>query len=656
MTVPLRAALYLRVSTARQAEHDVSIPDQKRQGEAYCQSRGYQLVETYVEPGASATNDRRPEFQRMIEAGTSKPAPFDVVIVHSFSRFFRDHFELEFYVRKLAKNGVRLVSITQEMGDDPMHVMMRQIMALFDEYQSKENAKHVLRALKENARQGFWNGSLPPIGYRVVAAEQRGAKVKKKLEIDPLHAETVRLIYRLALEGNGTSGPMGVKNITAHLNRQRIFTRDGGRWGIGQVHRILTRATYVGRHEFNKRAKSKELKPVSEVIAVAVPPLIDQATFDAVQAHLRARNPKVTPARVVSGPTLLTGICFCADCGGAMTLRTGKGGRYRYYTCSIKARQGETGCKGRSIPMEKLDNLVVGHIEDRLLQPERLEEVLASVLDRRQERTERRREHIAELNKQAAETDLRLKRLYDAIETGVADLDDPALKERIVGLKAIRDQAQADADRAQATAESAGQQAITPAMVQKFAQTARERIRTDGGSYRREHLRALAQRVEVAEKEVRIMGSKGDLLRTLAAASGVRPATPGVRSSVLNWRRGWDSNPRYAHTHNGFRDRPDRPLWHLSKRKRRRAYSHPPATPQPPHAASLDTANPPAVTTPTRAREPRRGAWPCLRARLPGRAAALTKRIGRTQRSRSTLCSQSSAPAESSIASRQTPS
>ncbi len=58
--VMLRAALYLRVSTARQAEHDVSIPDQKRQGEAYRTSRGYQLVETYVEPGASATNDRRP--------------------------------------------------------------------------------------------------------------------------------------------------------------------------------------------------------------------------------------------------------------------------------------------------------------------------------------------------------------------------------------------------------------------------------------------------------------------------------------------------------------------------------------------------------------------------------------------------------------------
>jgi site-specific DNA recombinase len=444
----------------RQAEHDVSIPDQRRQGENYCTSRGYRLVETYVEPGASATNDRRPEFQRMIEAGISKPAPFDVVVVHSFSRFFRDHFELEFYVRKLARNGIKLVFITQEMGDDPMHVMMRQIMALFDEYRSKENAKHVLRALKENALQGFWNGSLPPIGYRVVAAEQRGAKVKKKLEIDPLHADTVRLIYRLALEGDGTSGPMGVKNIVSHLNTRRIFTRDGGRWGIGQVHRILTRTTYIGRHEFNKRRQRKELKPISEVIAVDVPPLIDQATFDAVQVHLRSRNPKVTPARVVSGPTLLTGICFCATCAGAMTLRTGKGNRYRYYTCSIRARQGDTGCTGRSVPMDKLDNLVAGHIEHRLLAPDRLEEVLATVLDRRQERTERRREHIAELNKRAAEADLRLKRLYDAIETGVADLNDPGLKERLAGLKAIRDQSQADVMRAQAMLDSAAQQPV----------------------------------------------------------------------------------------------------------------------------------------------------------------------------------------------------
>ncbi len=560
MTVPLRAALYLRVSTARQAEHDVSIPDQKRQGEAYCQSRGLQLVETFVEPGASATNDRRPEFQRMIEAGTSKPAPFDVVIVHSFSRFFRDHFELEFYVRKLAKNGVRLVSITQEMGDDPMHVMMRQIMALFGEYQSKENAKHVMRALKENARQGFWNGSLPPIGYRTVAAETRGAKVKKKLEIDPLHADTVRLIYRLALEGDGTTGQMGVKNIVSHLNRNRIFTRDGGLWGIGQVHRILTRRTYMGEHEFNRRGKNKALNPASEVVVVPVPPIIDRATFDAVQALLKARHPTVTPSAVITGPTLLTGLIHCARCGGAMTIRTGKGGRYRYYACSTRARQGPTGCAGMAVPMEKLDDLVASHLEDRLLQPDRLETILAAVLDRRQARSERQREHIAELNRRAAESELRLKRLYDAIEAGVADIDDPALKDRINGLKAIRDQARADTERAHAMLQHSGSQAVTPLMLQRFALTARERMRLPGGGYRRDHLRALAQRVEVSDGEVRVIGSKSRLLQTLVA-NGSANAVP---TQGLKWRRGWDSNPRWASTHGGFQDRCLKPLGHLS--------------------------------------------------------------------------------------------
>jgi hypothetical protein len=91
-----------------------------------------------------------------------------------------------------------------------------------------------------------------------------------------------------------------------------------------------------------------------------------------------------------------------------MTPRTGKGsagGVYRYYTCSTKARQGKTGCEGRSIPMDRLDQLVANHLEERLLQPERLEAVLASVLDRRQERAERRREHLAELNKRIVETD-----------------------------------------------------------------------------------------------------------------------------------------------------------------------------------------------------------------------------------------------------------
>ena len=75
--------------------------------------------------------------------------------------------------------------------------------------------------------------------------------------------------------------------------------------------------------------------------------------------------------------------------------------------------------------------------------------------------------------------------------------------------------------RARAALESAAQQLVTTTVLRKFAATARKRMRIEGGGYRRDHLRALAQRVEVADREVRIMGSKSDLLRTLAAISGV---------------------------------------------------------------------------------------------------------------------------------------
>ena len=444
-----------------------------------------------------------------------------------------------------------------------MHVMMRQIMALFDEYQSKENAKHTLRALKGNARQGFWNGSLPPNGYRVVDAEKRGAKIKKKLEIDPLHADTVRLAFQLSLGGDGVSGRMGAKAIAPHLNERKLYTRTGGRWGIGAVHRMLTRPTYIGRHEFNKRGKTKALKPADQVIAVEVPAIIDEQTFAAVQAHLKSRNPKVTPPQVVGGPTMLTGICFCADCGGAMTIRTGKSGRYRYYTCSIAARQGSTGCKGRSIPMERLDDLVARHLEERLLDPVRLAEVLSIVLDRRHECAERRAAHAIELRKKAAEADARLKRLFDAIENGVADIEDKLLKERIAELRALKSQAQVDAERATVAIETIGAE-ITPAKLHAFADAARRRLRGPDGGYRRDHLRALAQRVEVADCEIRIIGSRSNLLRTLAAAGGVPSAAGGVPSFVPRWRRRRDSNPRNGYPFNGFRDRRIRPLCHLS--------------------------------------------------------------------------------------------
>ena len=143
-----------------------------------------------------------------------------------------------------------------------MNVMMRQVITLFDEYQSKENGKHSLRATNENARKGFWNGARAPIGYRIVAAGQRGAKIRKALEIDPIQAETVRRIYRMALNGVEGRGPMGLKAIASWLNENNIRTYDGRRWGVGAVHQILTRTTYIGQQRFNTcDHKTRRQKP-----------------------------------------------------------------------------------------------------------------------------------------------------------------------------------------------------------------------------------------------------------------------------------------------------------------------------------------------------------------------------------------------------------
>lgn len=85
---PQRVACYLRVSTGRQAESDLSIPDQCKQVHAFCDIKCWTVIGEYVEPGASATDDNRPAFQKMIERACDDDHPFDVIVVHSYSRFF----------------------------------------------------------------------------------------------------------------------------------------------------------------------------------------------------------------------------------------------------------------------------------------------------------------------------------------------------------------------------------------------------------------------------------------------------------------------------------------------------------------------------------------------------------------------------------------
>jgi len=540
---PVRAALYMRVSTGRQAEHDLSIPDQRSQLQSWCRGNGHPVVAEYVEAGASAGDDRRPSFQQMIERACDGEHAFDLIVVHSYSRFFREAFEQEFYLRKLAKHAVRVVSITQPVGDEtePVHAMMRKVIALFDEYQSKENAKHVIRSMKENARQGFWNGATPPLGYRLIEAEKRGAKIKKKLEVDPVEAETVRLIFKLYLLGDGNSGALGVKEIVKWMNARGYRTRRGKSFGVGQLHKLLTNTVYIGRWKFNQTSsKTRRRKADEEVVEIPVPAMVELDTFEQVRRQLHARSPKRQAPRVTTGPILLTGLAVCATCRGGMTLRTGtsKGGRvYRYYTCSNCATKGKTACKGRSIPMGKLDALVTDHLLERLFQPERVALILASLSSRRAEQATALNSRIVYLQREMIEADDKLKRLYRLVEDGLTDLDE-VLQDRLHTLKAERDRAKAALERAKEY--SVSHIRIDPALIERFGRTMREKFSTGSVPFRKAYLRSLIDAVEVDDHQIRIKGNKELLEKAvLATQSG----QSWCSQTSTRWRSLGDSNP-----------------------------------------------------------------------------------------------------------------
>jgi DNA invertase Pin-like site-specific DNA recombinase len=271
----MAVALYARVSTPRQADKDLSIPDQLRQMREHCKAQNLPIAFEYIEPGATATDDRRPVFQQMIADAGQDPAPYEAIIIHSRSRFFRDLFEFLGYERRLKRAGVRVISITQQTADDPAGEMASKIFSLFDEYQSKENGKHTLRAMQENARQGFCNGSRPHFGFRAVEAAALGNKGqrKKRLAIDADEAQIVRRIFELYLRGD-QGASMGCMSIAYFLN-ERGITRRGQCWTRSRIHEVLANQAYVGQYYFNRiDGKTNKTKPPSDWVKLAVDQIV----------------------------------------------------------------------------------------------------------------------------------------------------------------------------------------------------------------------------------------------------------------------------------------------------------------------------------------------------------------------------------------------
>ncbi len=532
-------ALYARVSTTRQAEKDLSIPDQLRQMKEWSKARFYQIAAEYVEPGASATDDRRPVFQQMIADACIAPPPFDAIIVHSLSRFFRDMVEFALYERRLKKYGVVILSMTQQTSDDPAGEMARRIFSLFDEYQSKENAKHTLRAMKENARQGYFNGSTAPYGFRAVEIENIGNKGKKKrLEVDPSEASTVNTIYRLYLDGY-EGQVLGVKGIAAYLNNRGVSMR-GRKWRKTLISKIIASRIYLGEYYFNKRdSRNQKIKSESEWITISLPPIVDTEIFQRVEQRRAERDSSNTPPRVVNSPTLLTGLVKCGICGSPMTIATGKGGRYRYYKCTSKINSaGKKECENSNVRMETLDTLVLRAVAGKVFTPERVQMMMEQIKVNVKGSEPDHNEQIRLLSKELEDIKQQTDKLFEAVEKGCLPLN-TSLHERVHKHEARRQEILMEIARLKSQKEMPVAK-FTQKKVSAFCSALKEMLLDRSSQFGKEYLKLLLNEITVIKKEVHLQGSYAALASALSG--GANKSFAVVPSFAPYWLPSADSN------------------------------------------------------------------------------------------------------------------
>lgn len=540
-----RALGYVRVSTQRQAEGGISLDNQEQRLTAHYAERGVELVDIYRDGGLSGTTDNRPGLQALFEHAQRPGNGITEIGVYSFSRLFRDHYLLEHYRRKLKRAGVRIVAITQEVGHDAEGDLVRSVLSNFDEYQSRQTAKFTQDTMRRNAQAGFWNGAIPPFGYTTEVAEMRGPKAKKRLVIEPSEALMVQQIYRMKRVGVGR-GPMGYKKIVCHLNASGATLR-GRKWHVSNVRDILTRSTYRGKHLYGVRDFRNGIKrPEEEWQEIPVPVIIPEEEWLEVQAGIARNARHITAPTFVSGPTMLAGIAKCGhpECGHALTIATGKGGRYRYYRCSRNLRRGETACHGTSIRDEKLETIVVDAMAERLLRPERLQQLLANLLDDSSAAMRERQAHLKALRTERTRVEGAIQNMFDFIEQGVVSPRDTDFTARLAAQRTRR----ADLEQEIVLIErqlSAADRRVTPDAIERLGEVILSKLRSDDHTLRQGYARRFIAKVVVAPDTITITGPIKPL--EIAANNGPDHQAPMVPSLDREWCRLRDSNPRPPH-------------------------------------------------------------------------------------------------------------
>ena len=334
--------LYERLSRDDELQGESnSISNQKKMLEDYARRNGLPNPTHFTDDGVSGTRFDRPGFLAMMEE--VEAGRVEAIVIKDMSRLGRDYLKVGQVMEILRQRGVRLIAINDGVdslkGDDDF-TPFRNIM---NEFYARDTSRKIRSVFKSKGMSGKHLTGTVIYGY--LWDEKR-----EHWLVDEEAAEVVRRIFSLTMEGYGPyqiATKLSEEKIempAVHLarygegvNKNKTFA-DIYRWSASTVVEILKKREYLG-HTINfktrKHFKDKKSHYVDEsewtIFENTHEAIIDQETFDNVQ-RIRGNARRYPDGFGEAHP--LTGLMYCADCGGKMYVhRTYNGKRVPQYTC-----------------------------------------------------------------------------------------------------------------------------------------------------------------------------------------------------------------------------------------------------------------------------------------------------------------------------------
>ena len=330
----MNAVIYARFSSS--AQREASIEQQINVCTSYAQQNGYTIVQTYSDRALTGRTDQRPQFLQMIK--DAREGRFCAVIVYALDRFSRDKYDSARYKHDLRQNGVRVVSATEPITDNPSGILIESVFEGLAQYYSAELSQKIRRGNEDNAKKCLASGSVP-FGF------QRGKD--GRYEIHPEEAEIVREIFQRVGSGETYAA------ICRDLNGRGIKTKHGASWNRSSFNTILSNQRYIGTYLSKYHVQED-----------AIPQIVEKELFYKVQTIGHTKN---GPRRTPNGYYSLTGKLYCGICGDAMTgiSGTSKSGKLCYYYSCHSHRAHK--CNQRNIPRDQLEGTICRAIWDDVL-------------------------------------------------------------------------------------------------------------------------------------------------------------------------------------------------------------------------------------------------------------------------------------------------